>query len=293
MTQNRSFKDYIANRFYNELFDAVSSYLEQNHRNLDVSSQLVRTIDSAELSDIDIKSVFVDNLPGMKIAFDVLLEAEFEISETDRHTDRYDQKRRWFKVSCTGDLSCSLDDFAITATEEYNYRSKQNSPMSDSLVPIIHKDQLEAAIKKLNAAGIKCTVLTKGLLPTELAECSNDNEYGITLVSLDEGYRERIEPGAAPYVQRLASLRVLHEAGFKTWVSIEPYSTPNIITQDINKILEAVSFTDKIIFGRTNYSKDITAYKQHKQFYNEQVAVVIKFCEDRNIYYHIKEGTMT
>jgi DNA repair photolyase len=155
------------------------------------------------------------------------------------------------------------------------------------------KQMTLAAIKKLNAAGIKCTVLTKGLLPTELAECSNDNEYGITLVSLDEGYRERIEPGAAPYVQRLASLRVLHEAGFKTWVSIEPYSTPNIITQDINKILEAVSFTDKIIFGRTNYSKDITAYKQHKQFYNEQVAVVIKFCEDRNIYYHIKEGKMT
>ena len=89
MTQNRSFKDYVANRFYNELYNAVSSYLEQNHRDLDVSSQLVRTIDSAELSEIDIKSVFVDNLPGMKIAFDVLLEAEFEISEADRHTDRY------------------------------------------------------------------------------------------------------------------------------------------------------------------------------------------------------------
>jgi hypothetical protein len=147
MAQNRSFKEYVANRFYNELFDAVSSYLEQNHRDLDVSSQLVRTIDSAELSDIDIKSVFVDNLPGMKIAFDVLLEAEFEISETDRNTDRYDQKRRWFKVSCTGDLSCNLDNFAITATEEYNYRSKQDSPLSDSLVPIIHKEQLESVAK--------------------------------------------------------------------------------------------------------------------------------------------------
>lgn len=147
MTQNRSFKDYVTNHFYNELFDAVFSYLEQNHRDLDVSSQLVRTIDSAELSDIDIKNVFVNNLPGMKIAFDVLLEAEFEISETDRHTDRYDQKRRWFKVSCTGDLSCNLDDFAITTTEEYNYRGKQDSPMSDSLVPIIYKDQLEAVAK--------------------------------------------------------------------------------------------------------------------------------------------------
>jgi DNA-binding Xre family transcriptional regulator len=147
MAQNRSFKDYVTNRFYNELFDAVSSYLEVNHRDLNVSSHQVRTIDSAELSDIDIKGVLVDNLPGMKIAFDVLLEAEFEISETDRHNDRYDQKRLWFKVSCTGDLSCDLNDFAITATEEYNYRSKQTNPMSDSLVPIIHKDQLEAVAR--------------------------------------------------------------------------------------------------------------------------------------------------
>lgn len=147
MAQDRSFKDYAANRFYNELYDAVASYLEQNHRDLDVSSRLVRTIDRAELSDIDVKSIFVNNLPGMKIAFDVLLEAEFEISETDRHTDRYDQKRRWFKVSCTGELSYSLDDFTITATEEYNYRSKQDSPMSDSLVPIIHKEQLESVAK--------------------------------------------------------------------------------------------------------------------------------------------------
>lgn len=147
MAQNRSFKDYVANRFYNELFDAVSGYLEQNHRDLDVSSHLVRTIDRAELADIDVKHVLVDNLPGMKIAFDVLLEAEFEISQTDRHTDRYDQKRRWFKVSCTGDLSCNLGDFAITATEEYNYRSRQDSPLSDSLVPIIHKEQLESEAK--------------------------------------------------------------------------------------------------------------------------------------------------
>jgi hypothetical protein len=147
MMQNRSFKEYVTNRFYNELFNAVSSYLEQNHRDLDVSSHLVRTIDGAELSDIDIKSVFVDSLPGMKIEFDVLLEAEFEISETDRHTDRYDQKRRWFKVTCSGDLSCNLADFAINATEEYDYRSKQDNPMSDSLVPIIHKEQLESVAK--------------------------------------------------------------------------------------------------------------------------------------------------
>ena len=155
------------------------------------------------------------------------------------------------------------------------------------------KEMSLAAIKKLNDAGIKCTVLTKGLLPIELAEASPDNEYGITLISLDENYRHRMEPGSATYQERLAALRVLHDRGCHTWVSIEPYPTPNLIEQDIQNVLEAVRFTDKIIFGRTNYSKDITAYKHHKEFYNEQAAAVIAFCDDRNIAYHIKVGTIT
>lgn len=148
-------------------------------------------------------------------------------------------------------------------------------------------------IEKLNSAGIRCSVLTKGVLPIELAEYSKENEYGITLVSLDENYREKIEPGAAPYLERLRSLKAVHNAGYKTWVSIEPYPTPNIITQELNKILEKIEFVDKIIFGRTNYSKEITAYKEHKKFYNEQAEVVIDFCEKRNINYHIKDGTIT
>ena len=150
-----------------------------------------------------------------------------------------------------------------------------------------------SVIQKLNDAGIKCSVLTKGILPIELAYCSRENEYGITLVSLNEDYRERIEPGAAPYLQRLAALQALHDAGHKTWVSIEPYPTPNIIEQDITEILKAVSFVDKIIFGRTNYSKDVTAYKNHKDFYNQQAEIVTDFCKNRNIKFHIKNGTIT
>ena len=149
-----------------------------------------------------------------------------------------------------------------------------------------------ASIQKLNAAGIKCTVLTKGLLPPELATFSDENEYGITLVSLNEDYREKTEPGAASYHARLASLRLLHDNGCKTWVSIEPYPTPNLVEQDLSTILKAIAFTDKIIFGRTNYSKEIAAYKNHKDFYNDQATTVISFCSQRNIAYHIKDGTI-
>jgi len=51
-----------------------------------------------------------------------------------------------------------------------------------------------AIIKKLNSHGIKCTVLTKGILPIALSELSSENEYGITLVSIDEEFRKEMQP---------------------------------------------------------------------------------------------------
>ena len=153
-----------------------------------------------------------------------------------------------------------------------------------------------AAIGELNSAGLKCTVLTKGLLPECLADTrvySPENEYGISLVSLDEEYRLRMEPHTAPYDERLARLKYFHEAGCKTWVSMEPYPTPNLIEQDLTAILEAVSFVNKIIFGRTNYSKEVNGYPKHKAFYNECAELVKDFCRSRNIDCRIKKGTLT
>ena len=148
-------------------------------------------------------------------------------------------------------------------------------------------------IKKLNAAGIKCTALTKGLLPIELADLSPENEYGITLVSLDEGFRKEMEPNTASYQDRIAALRALHDAGCKTWVSIEPYPTPNFIEQDLNEILEAIGFCDKIIFGRLNYNKKVSEYKDHKAYFNELAEQVIAYCIANDKQCHIKDGTIT
>lgn len=149
-----------------------------------------------------------------------------------------------------------------------------------------------AAIRKLNKAGIKCTTLTKGLLPMELAELSPENEYGITIISLNEDYRKKMEPGASPYIERLAALRALHNAGCRTWISIEPYPTPNLIEQNLHEILKAVSFADRIIFGRTNYNKTVNSFLKHKLFYNECAAEVISFCQEHGIDCHIKAKTI-
>ena len=148
-------------------------------------------------------------------------------------------------------------------------------------------------IGKLNENGIKCTILTKGILPSKLTEFSRENEYGITLVSLSESFRLEYEPNTAPYPERIAALKTLHDAGCKTWVSVEPYPTPNICEQDLNEILDTISFVDKIIFGRLHYNKLVTQYKNHKDFFNNTARQVVEYCNKHGIAYHIKTKTIT
>ena len=49
----------------------------------------------------------------------------------------------------------------------------------------------------------------------------------------------------------------------------------------VSKVLEEVHFVDRVIFGRMNYNKEVTAYKEHKKFFNEKAAEVIAFCNER------------
>ena len=141
---NRSFKDYVADRFYNVMFAAIQSYTADNYDELDLRLYKVRNIGGIELSDIEVKFVSVNDLPGMKIEFDVAVEAELEVRESDYHYDESETCRQWFMLKCFGDLNCNLDDFTISSVTEYTSKNKQPKPMSDSLVPIINKEQLES-----------------------------------------------------------------------------------------------------------------------------------------------------
>lgn len=143
MSNNRSFKAYIFNRFYNEFHDAISMFINENHDNLNIRSWHVDQVDETYLDDINIKHVFINDLPEMKIAFDVLIEAIFEIHEIDRRRDKYDEVSNWFKISCVGDLEKDLNDFSIEYVEIYSHKEKQAKPLSDTLVPIIKKEDLE------------------------------------------------------------------------------------------------------------------------------------------------------
>jgi hypothetical protein len=72
---------------------------------------------------------------------------------------------------------------------------------------------------------------------------------------------------------------------------MEPYPPPNIVKQELHAILEAIAFTDKIVFGRWNYNAQVTEYKEHREYYNELAQQIIAFCMQNEIKYHIKDGT--
>lgn len=148
-------------------------------------------------------------------------------------------------------------------------------------------------VKLINSFNIPCHILTKGLLPYELKNTSKNNFFGITLISLDEEFRKKYEPGSSNYKDRIEHLKKLHQAGFNTWVSIEPYPTPNIINQNLIEILDSISFVDKIIFGRLHYNKLVSEFKDYKLFYNQCVEIVQKYCKKHSIECYIKEKTIT
>jgi hypothetical protein len=63
--------------------------------------------------------------------------------------------------------------------------------------------------------------------------------------------------------------------------------------QDIDQILQRISFTDKIIFGRLNYNAHSTGYENHVEFYNDLCHQIREFCEKQGIRYYFKKGTLT
>jgi len=92
------------------------------------------------------------------------------------------------------------------------------------LVPEIKELTLKI-INRLNQEGIRVTTLTKGFYPDEIIKNKDllkTNEYGITLVSLNEEFKRQFEPYSAPFQKRINSLKKLADAGLNTWVSMEP-----------------------------------------------------------------------
>lgn len=207
-----------------------------------------------------------------------------------RHKDYKD----WIKPKLVGNALELLDKEIPRYKDQINFVHMcfMTDPFMDQY-PEVGELTLKI-VEKLNKNEIKSTLLTKGTYPKNLIDKERygyNNIYGITAVSLDEKFKKIYEPFSPLPRKRIVALKYLHDNGLKTWVSMEPYPTPNIVKQDLLELLEAVSFVDKIVFGKLNYNTQAGQFENNAEFYENCAETVIDFCKERNIDYHIKYGT--
>ena len=76
MASSRSFKNYVAVKFEDELFTAIESFVEEYKFDIDFRLFRVNNIGEIYLSDseIEVRYVFVNNLVGTELEFDVIVE---------------------------------------------------------------------------------------------------------------------------------------------------------------------------------------------------------------------------
>lgn len=143
MTVVRSFAEYVKKKCYNGLYSAAEEYLASNWELLGLRTSRVHKIGTVELTDAYVERVYVRDLPDMMVAFEVGLELEVTISESDYHYDNTDVCYPWVRITCRGDLTKGLDDWVITKVEPYSKNKMPANSLSDALVPCISHDQLE------------------------------------------------------------------------------------------------------------------------------------------------------
>lgn len=144
-----SFRDVIDNVYYDDIFDALSEYVESNPDRLDVNSYVVESPDEASLEDIRIMSINITESKGNGILFDVVVATEIEVAETVKRNRQTDGVGQWFRISCSAELEDRLQDFDITGVHIYNkYRDSKETHLSEYLVPIISQDKLDDAAEK-------------------------------------------------------------------------------------------------------------------------------------------------
>lgn len=145
MAAGRSFKEFVKDKCYNGLYAAAEKYITDNWESFDLCTQKIHRTGFVEITDGRIERVYVEDRPGMRIAFDVGFEVDLDICEGDYHYDESEETSIWLRIPCEGDISNGLKDWEIdeNGIRLYNPQKPPVNALSDSLVPYIPNDQLD------------------------------------------------------------------------------------------------------------------------------------------------------
>ena len=136
------------------------------------------------------------------------------------------------------------------------------------------------------------TILTKSDLVLRDVDLFKNYKWcrvGVTITSLDEGFRKNLEPYSASYEKRIKVLKSLKDNGIPTYVSCEPIfpveeAKPVQITRELKNVV------DLFEFGMWNKYRKQGIPEHYYEDYSDDYSVrvfeeIIKFCEREKINY--------
>ena len=116
MAAGRSFAEYEKDKCYNGLCKAAEENVNENWESLNLYTWNVHRIGAVEMVGASVQPVYVRDLLGMRVTFEVGPELELYVKEGDYHYDE-------------GDLSCGPDDWTINKIEPYSKNNGSKFPV--------------------------------------------------------------------------------------------------------------------------------------------------------------------
>lgn len=158
---------------------------------------------------------------------------------------------------------------------------------SDPYQPLEREVRLtRQALEIIGKYNLRSQVLTKGhadIIEDDLPLMRRiGTELGVTLCFVDDALRQEWEPQAASVEERLMILRMAHQSGIFTWVSLEPVIDP---IQALEVIRIAHPYVRFWKVGKLNHNKAVEAGIDWKQFLMDVESLLKQLKAD----YYIKD----
>lgn len=186
----KSLKEVLKTEYYNYIYRAVAKWLSDSSENANLQNEY----NYVRLEDVDIVFINVSDLPGTSIDIDIVVDATLVgVNHSRNYGAEEDYESQWFKLRCSADVCNGLNNFRISEIEVYRSRRVVDNPMSDSLVPILYKHQLDSeaekflekfypeALKTPQAVDIKLLTERMGIEVKPAHLSSNCSVFGMTL----------------------------------------------------------------------------------------------------------------
>jgi len=137
-------------------------------------------------------------------------------------------------------------------------------------------------IKILKENRIPFQVLTKGGMRAvrDFDLYGPDDAFAVTMTMLNVKSSRLLEPFAAVPTERIETLKMAHEKGITTWVSLEPVLDADV---SLRIIKETFEFVDHYKIGILNYQKSDINWRKFGE-------MAIDLCRKAKRSYYIKKG---